>query len=98
MSSIDKKTLEYLAGLSRIEIKPEEEDKLVNDLEEILNHFSELKEVDTTKVEPMNGGTLLVNSIRGDDESVKVGADPDNLIAAFPQKEEGFLKIPPVFE
>ncbi len=94
-SSISKKTLEHLAELSRISLDSKEEEKLLEDLRKILGHFEELKSLDTSGVEPMNGGTDLKNSFREDEERTNTnqGAGAD----AFPETKDGFLKVPPVF-
>jgi len=95
-SSISKKTLEHLAELSRIKLEEKEEEKLLADLSKILGHFDELKSLNTSGVEPMNGGTEFKNSFREDEERTNTnqGAGAD----AFPESEDGFLKVPPVFE
>jgi aspartyl-tRNA(Asn)/glutamyl-tRNA(Gln) amidotransferase subunit C len=95
MSNLDIKTLEYLAELGRIELTESEKPKLLKDLQEILNHFEELKKIDTSNVEPMSGGTLKHDTFREDktrEEKNKA------LLDIFPEKEDDFLKIPPVFE
>ncbi|PIW34667.1 MAG: Asp-tRNA(Asn)/Glu-tRNA(Gln) amidotransferase GatCAB subunit C [Candidatus Nealsonbacteria bacterium CG15_BIG_FIL_POST_REV_8_21_14_020_37_12] len=104
---INKKTLEYLAGLGRIELDKKHEEKMLGDLQNILGHFDELKEVDTEDVEPLAGGTIETNVFRND-EGFKLPADAkalagrqvssSNLTKAFPEKEGDFLKVPPVFE
>ncbi len=105
-SKIDKKALEHLAELSRIKLDEKEEEKLIKDLEKILQHFEELNSLDTSGVEPMNGplrqsvseasGTELKNSFRDDEERMNTnqGAGTD----AFPETKDGFLKVPPVFQ
>ena len=94
---LSKKDLEHLAELARIELKKEEEGKLLKDLEKILGHFEELKEVDTDDVLPMSGGTFSKNVLRGDDsENTKLAGEKS--VEQFPEKESGFLKVPPVFE
>jgi len=40
--TIGKRELEHLAKLSRIELDPREEEKLIKDLGAILEHFNEL--------------------------------------------------------
>ena len=95
-SPINKKILEHLAKLSRIELEQKEEEKLLKDLEKILNYFEELKTLDTKEVKPMTGGTLLKNIFREDEKGINTneGAGKE----AFPEAQKGFLKIPPVFE
>ncbi len=95
-SPIDKKTLEHLAKLARIELQPQEEEKLLRDLREILGYIEELKEVDTSAIAPMTGGTDFKNVFRDDDGSVNTNQGAGVL--AFPESKDGFLKIPPVFE
>ena len=94
---IDKKTLEHLVGLSRIELKPGKEEKLLKDMENILTYFDELKEVNTDNIEPMAGGGIQKNIFRDDETSDKRQATSDKLIEQFPEKENGFLKVPGVF-
>lgn len=94
---ISRKDLEHLSELSRIDISEKEEEKLLGDLEKILAHFEELKEVETANVKPMSGGTFVENVFR-EDESVENQFSGGRAVAQFPEKEKGFLRIPPVFE
>ncbi len=96
---INKKTLEYLAELSRIELDKRNEEKMLSDLQKILEHFEELKEINTENIEPMAGGTVDKNVFREDDaESPKSKVKSPKLVETFPEEENGYLKIPPVFE
>lgn len=97
MAEINKKSLEHLAKLARIELHAQEEEKLLTDLEKILDHFKELGEVNTEDVPGMTGGTELKSVFRTD-ETRKTALSSDLAREAFPEKEQGFLKIPPVFE
>ena len=94
---LERKDLEKLAELARIELPRDEEDKLFCDLEQILKHFDELKEIDTAKIPPLTGGTDLHNVLR-DDEAAQSLTGSDIAPDQFPEKHSGFLKIPPVFE
>ncbi len=95
---IDEKTLKRLEELARIEIKGDAENKLLKDLQKILEHFEELKTVDTENVEPMAGGTVETNVFREDESNVKCQTSNVKLIEQFPEKENGFLKVPAVFD
>ncbi len=97
MAMIDRKTLEYLAGLARIDLAGMDDEKLVSDLEAILAHFEELKKVDTESVNPMTGGTNEVNVMREDEENSRYKAAGTNLQEAFREEKDGFLKVPPIF-
>lgn len=99
MSEINKKSLEHLAGLARIELKKGEEEKFLTDLKNILDHFQELQALDTENVQPLTGGTEQKNVMREDEvfeESHFVKAE--KITGQFPEEEKGYLKIPPIFE
>jgi aspartyl-tRNA(Asn)/glutamyl-tRNA(Gln) amidotransferase subunit C len=93
---LTKHDLKHLAELARIELDPKEEEKLLKDLGKILHHFEELQELGTAEVPPMTGGTDLRNIFRGDAD--REGTDRGAGTDAFPEKKDGYLKIPPVFE
>ena len=95
-STIDKKVLEHLAKLARIELDENEQEKLIKDLGNILEHFKALEELDTTNVAPMTGGTDLKNVFRDDTE--RESTDRGAGVEAFPKSKDGFLEVPAVFE
>lgn len=97
---INKKTLEYLAELSRIELDKKHEEKMLKDLQAILGHFDELKSVDTEGVEPLAGGTIEKNAVRSDEVASPENNKKirDNIVDNFPEKEGDYLKVPSVFE
>ena len=95
---INKKTLEYLAELGRIDLDERSEDKLLRDLQSILEYFDELKEVDTENIEPMAGGTAQKNIFRDDENGENGKTKNENLVGQFPEKQNGYLKVPPVFK
>lgn len=95
-TSITKHELEHLAELARIELDPREEEKLLKDLGNILDHFKVLQELDTADIPPMTGGTDLKNVFREDTERENTNRGAG--VRAFPESENGFLKVPPVFE
>ncbi|MEE8131522.1 MAG: Asp-tRNA(Asn)/Glu-tRNA(Gln) amidotransferase subunit GatC [Candidatus Paceibacterota bacterium] len=102
MASINRENLKHLTELARIEIEEKDEEKLLKDLQEILDYFEELKEVDTKNVESMSGGNIFLSNVfRNDTDSYGLYADlygrNEKLKGVFPEEEDGFLKIPPVF-
>lgn len=94
---ITKKELEHLVELARIEIKSSEEEKLAEDLGKIIGYFEELKGLNTKNVLPMSGGTFLENIFQEKDFSQK-RLSGEKSAEAFPERQDNFLKIPPVFE
>ena len=96
MATISKEELRHLAELARIKLDASEEDFLIKGLGSILGHFEELRALDTSAVPPMTGGTDLKNIFRDDTE--RESTDRGAGVEAFPEAENGFLKVPPVFE
>jgi len=94
---IDKKTLEYLAGLSRIKLGENEEKQILKDLQKILDYFNLLKEADVSKIELLAGGTIETNVLREDEKNERKEKERGKLIDSFSDKQDDFLKIPPVF-
>jgi len=90
---ITKATLEKIAHLARLEIKPEEEDGLINDLNEILTWVEKLNEVNTDGVEPLTHMTRGINGFRDDVASnslskadgLKLASDHDNDFFRVPK-------------
>lgn len=96
---INKKIIDYLSELSRINIKESEKPKLMEDLNAVLNYVKQLQEVDTS-------------SINLDEELLKIKTEENNeffiseknldflrddLIDGFYQRKDKWLQIPPIF-
>ena len=93
---LDKKGLEHLAKLARLELDEAEEGKPLSDLQKIVSYVAELQEADTEGILPMNGGTELVNSFRADDE--RENTNQGSGTESFPETKDGYLQVPAVFE
>lgn len=95
-SVINKKSLQSISALARLELQEKEADKLLKDLQGILGHFNELKSLDTSSVVseviPEKGRKIFREDTER--EGTNLGAGKD----AFPKSEDGFLAIPPVFK
>ncbi len=87
--------IEHVAKLARIELSSAEKERFHDDLEKILEHFTELQKLNTDNVVPMTGGTQLKDVFREDDAPFQ--ADSENVAKAFPDKKGNYLKVPGVF-
>ncbi len=94
MAEINDKTLDKLYTLARIE--PEKDavkrEKLIADLGAILNHFKELKEVDTSDTEPLAGGSFLASISREDDDSYEIRKKYPRYAGGFGEASESTKK------
>lgn len=94
---IDKKLIEYLAELARLNLG-KNENVFLNDFREIVGYFDKLKKLNTDRVTPMSGGTFLENVLKEDVYKEERRLSPEEAIDSFPATHNGFLKIPPVFD
>ena len=64
--TIDKKTVEKVAHLARLELAEDETEKMIADMSKILGFMDKLNEIDTTGVEPLVYMTDEINVLRED--------------------------------
>ncbi|MDD3420465.1 MAG: Asp-tRNA(Asn)/Glu-tRNA(Gln) amidotransferase subunit GatC [Candidatus Gastranaerophilales bacterium] len=91
---INKKDVEHVANLARIELTEEEKEKFTKQLGDIIEHVNQLNEVDTTDVEPMAHPYPQVNVVREDIVNYK--NTKEELLSNAPQEEDGFFKVPKI--
>jgi aspartyl-tRNA(Asn)/glutamyl-tRNA(Gln) amidotransferase subunit C len=96
MAEFTEKDVSKLADLARLDLSESEKKKLASELSKILDHFAELKEVDTKHVVPLSGGTNIENAFRED----VAERTPDTGKGAnqFPETEHGLLRVPKILE
>lgn len=95
MTKISLSDLAHLASLSGLDLTDEEKEILRNDVERIISYLTELKELDTTGVEPAYQVTELENVWREDkvdDTDVTRG----QLLGLAPEQAENQIKVPKV--
>jgi aspartyl-tRNA(Asn)/glutamyl-tRNA(Gln) amidotransferase subunit C len=94
---MDLKEIEYLLNLARIEVNEEEKKEISSQLEDILNFVKKLQEIDTEKIEPVSGGTDLLNIFREDKEKERDIEMVNKLKEMAKELSDGYFKIPPIF-
>jgi len=94
--SIDKETLHKVAHLARLNIKPEEQEKLIKDMSNILDWVDKLREVDTTGVEPLVHMTEETNVLRAD--TVKQTISKKDALKNAPQTDGDHFQVPKVLK
>ncbi len=93
---IDKKIVEDVAHLARIELRPDELEKLSGQLEHILQFIDKLKEVTIEKVAPTSHAIAVSNVLRED--SPKGSLPVEKALANAPSKKGNFFVVPKVIE
>ena len=93
---IDQKTVEKMAHLSRLELSEQESTKMVGDLSKILNWMDQLKELDTTDVQPLTHMSEEVNVFRED--LVKNELSREKALRNAPSQDGEYFQVPKVIE
>ncbi len=88
---IEKKDVEKLAELSRIDISEKEKSMLIKDLDVILGYVSEVQKVVAEEEKPEAG--KLRNVMRADENPHKSGEFTKEITEEAPDTKSGYLKV-----
>ena len=99
--SVDKATVAKIASLARIKMGDEEFERMVPELNGILDWVEQLGEVDVTGIEPMTA--VIPKKLRLRDDVVDAdpltaGGKREDVLANAPAAEHGFFGVPKVIE
>lgn len=89
---IDRREVEHVAWLARLELTEEEKEKFSRQLGRILEHAERIKSVDTTGVEPTSHVLPLKNVMRAD--MVRPGLTQEEALSNAPRRESGYFVVP----
>lgn len=93
---IDRKEVEHVARLARLTYTPEEIELFIHQLNAILNYFEQLKELDTTGIEPTSHAIPLNNVFKGDD--VRDSLPVEAALSNAPDKKDDCFRVPKIIE
>ena len=94
--ALNQQTIQNLSWLARLKLPAEREDKILNDLQSILDWVEQLKQVDVDGVEPLVSVTQGIAPMRED--VVTEGGQQAELMANAPETVQGFYVVPKVVE
>jgi aspartyl-tRNA(Asn)/glutamyl-tRNA(Gln) amidotransferase subunit C len=93
-TDMDAAELTATARMARLALSAEEMEKLGKAVEQMLAHFSHMREIDVEGLAPTTHALLRENRLREDTEA---GAVPtDALLGNAPEREERYIVIPNV--
>lgn len=90
------KDVEHVARLARLALSDEEKDTFTKQLDEIVDYFNLLNEVDTENVQPMAHAVPMKNVLRDDEAYQELSRDEMLSISGF--EEDGFIRVPRITE
>ena len=92
--ALNQETIKNLSTLARLRLPQEREEKILSDLESILDWVEQLKEVDIEGVEPLVSVTQGNAPMRKDE--VTDGGLQKELMQNAPEEIQGFYVVPKV--
>jgi aspartyl-tRNA(Asn)/glutamyl-tRNA(Gln) amidotransferase subunit C len=94
--SIDRKTVEKVAKLARLELSPEELDRYGGQLGAILDYIAKLEKLDVKDLEPLAQAVEMHNVFRADEP--KPCLPRDAALQNAPEKTADFFVVPKIIE
>jgi aspartyl-tRNA(Asn)/glutamyl-tRNA(Gln) amidotransferase subunit C len=91
---MDASDLAITARMARLTLTDDEQEQLGRAVEQMLAHFSHMKEIDVQGLAPTTHALLKENRLREDVENaIQIS---DTLLENAPEREERFIVIPNV--
>ena len=93
---MDKKTVTTISYLSRLKIDDEKEEKIINDLGNIIEFVDQLNDVETSKIDPLANPLEKTAKTRKDKVTAK--NLKKELLDVAPSANEDYFLVPRVVE
>ena len=93
---MDKKTVTTISYLSRLKIDDQKEEKIIKDLDNIIEFVDQLDDVDTSNIEPLTNPLEKTAKTRSDKVTAK--NLKDKLLEIAPSSNEDYFLVPRVVE
>ncbi|WP_125152874.1 Asp-tRNA(Asn)/Glu-tRNA(Gln) amidotransferase subunit GatC [Clostridium rectalis] len=94
--SVSRRDVEYVAELARIELKEEEKEELIEDLNKVLGYMEKLNELDTEDMDIIVNPYYIENKFREDE--IQQSMELDSVLENAPEKLEEYVLVPQIIE
>lgn len=94
--SIDRKTVDHVARLARLDLSDDERTRMQAELSAILEHAEKIQELDLDGIEPTSHALPLRNHMRPD--VVGRSLSQEEALANAPKAEDGRFWVPRIVE
>ncbi|MGD0112123.1 MAG: Asp-tRNA(Asn)/Glu-tRNA(Gln) amidotransferase subunit GatC [Armatimonadota bacterium] len=88
--------VEHVALLARLELTEEERERFTSQLNSILEHFEQLRGIDTAGVPPMSHAIAMANVLREDEPTPSLS--PEDALRNAPDRSDDCFRVPRVIE
>jgi aspartyl-tRNA(Asn)/glutamyl-tRNA(Gln) amidotransferase subunit C len=93
---ITLKDVEHVARLARLELAPEDKERMRRELDGILSYIDKLNTLDTGGVEPTSHAVPLTNVMR--DDAARPSFPQSDMLANAPDRSGDFFRVPKIIE
>jgi aspartyl-tRNA(Asn)/glutamyl-tRNA(Gln) amidotransferase subunit C len=93
---IDRKAVDHVARLARLDLSGAERDRMLAELTNILEHAERIQTLDLDGVEPTSHAVPITNAMRRD--KVTPSLSQDDALANAPAVEDGRFRVPRIIE
>ena len=90
--AISRDEVVHVARLARLELSPEEGERMREQLDRILGYIDKLRQLDTAGVEPTSHAVPMVNVFR--DDEPRPCLSPEEMLANAPDRSGEFFRVP----
>ena len=93
---LDRKTVDHVARLARLDLSDAERDRMQAELTDILEHAERIQALDLDGVDPTSHAVPITNAMRTDE--VKPSLSQADALANAPAAEDGRFRVPRIIE
>ncbi len=93
---ITPESLEKIAHLARLQVAPQDREKLLESLNKTIAWVDKLSEVDTTGIEPLTHMTHEVNRLRKD--KIEQTLTHEQALSQAPDHDADYFRVPKVID
>ena len=88
--------VEHVARLARLQLTPEEKERMRRELDGILAYIDKLRALDVEGVEPTSHAVPMTNVMR--DDAPRPSLPRDEMLANAPERQGDFFRVPKIIE
>ena len=92
MARLSREDVEHVAHLGRLRLSAEEVELLTSQLNDIVNYFQQLQELDTEDILPTSHSVTVENVMR--DDEPRPSFSRDDMLTNAPESGEGCYVVP----
>ena len=93
---ISREEVEHVARLARLALSEEEKTRMEEELSSILGYIDQLRELDTSGVEPTSHAIPMVNVMRSDE--VRPSYPVEAMLRNAPERDGDLVRVPKIIE